>query len=102
MFADMSMVDFQPLFSRRCSNFEHLFGCSQQKADNWSVFDHPQRQRCMFFHHCFGLKRDFDSSLRLRWKVFYHFVGKGGIFSLTFLKNVVDFVPTILMRGDSP
>jgi hypothetical protein len=35
--------------------------------------------------------------LRLRWKVFYHFFGKGGSFSLTFLKNVVDFVSTILM-----
>jgi hypothetical protein len=45
----------------------------------------------------FGLKRDFDRSLRLRWKVLYHFFGKGGGYSPTFLKNVVDFVSTLPM-----
>jgi len=46
--------------------------------------------------HSFGLKRDLDSSLRFGWKVFYHFFGKVGSFSLTLLKNVVGFVSTIL------
>jgi hypothetical protein len=46
--------------------------------------------------HIFGLERDFDSSLRLRWKVFYHFFGEGGSISPTFPKNVVDFVSTSL------
>jgi hypothetical protein len=48
------------------------------------------------FDHSFGLKREFDRPLRLRWKVFYHFIGKSGRFSLIFLKNVVDFVSTLL------
>ncbi len=91
------MVDFRPHFSKRCSNFNHLVGFSRQKAGKWSVFDHRQRQRCMFFDHFFGLKRDSDSSLRLRWKVFYHFFGKDGSFSPTFLKNVVDFVSAIVI-----
>jgi len=51
----------------------------------------------LIFDHIFGLKRDFDSSLRLRWKVFYHGIGKAGRFSFTFSKNVVDFVSTIFM-----
>jgi len=41
------------------------------------------------------LKRDFDSSLRLRWKVLYHFFRKDGRFSPAFPKNVVDFVSAI-------
>jgi len=45
----------------------------------------------LIFDHIFGLKRGFDSFLRLRWKVFYHSFRKGGSLSLTFLKNVVDF-----------
>jgi hypothetical protein len=51
----------------------------------------------MFFARSFGLKRDFDSSLRLRWKGFYHFAGKDGSFSPTFLENVVDFVSAIVI-----
>jgi hypothetical protein len=51
----------------------------------------------MLFDHILGLKRDFDSSLRLRWKVLYHFIGKGGSFSPIFLENVVDFVSTLPM-----
>jgi hypothetical protein len=50
----------------------------------------------MFFDHISGLKRDFDRFSRLRRKVFYHFFGKGGRFSPTFPKSVVDFVSTSL------
>jgi hypothetical protein len=90
------VIDFQPLLSKCCLNFYHLTGFWEEKLCKWQVFDHPQWQKWPLFDHIFGLKRDFDSSLRLRWKISYHFFRKDGRFSPTFLDNVVDFIPPTL------
>ena len=93
----IKMVDFRPSFFKTLLQFLPPTGILGIK--NVQVVGsrpHPTAKVVVFRPH-FWAEGGFDSSLRLRWKVFYHCFGKSGSFSLIFSRNVVDFVSTSLL-----
>lgn len=49
----------------------------------------------LLLDHILGMLKDLNVSLKLKWKALYHFSGRHGSFSFTYLQNVVDFLSAI-------